>query len=63
MFNVDSYLEKSYSKDPKRFKEIEFIVLTKNAVYFNDEKLKQKVDQVSYKKAKKMIKISTKVVT
>jgi len=55
MFNLESYLEKSNLKNPLNFKEKDFIILSKNDIYFDKEKLKTRVDKEGFRKAIKII--------
>ena len=55
MFDLDSFLEKSNSKDTSKFKEIDFIILSKNDVYFDREKLETRVNIKEYKKSLQLI--------
>ncbi|TRX13404.1 glycosyltransferase family 39 protein [Flavobacterium gawalongense] len=55
MFDLDSFLKISKSNDQSKFKQIDFIILSKNDVYFVKEKLKKRVDIDGYKKAVKII--------
>jgi 4-amino-4-deoxy-L-arabinose transferase-like glycosyltransferase len=56
MFDVNSFLEKSNSKDKSKFLQIDFIVLSKKDIYFDKEKLKARVDKEEYRKAQQLIK-------
>ena len=49
--NLKAFIDKSNSKDSSKFKEKEFVVLSKKDIYFNQKKLEQRVDQDGYKKA------------
>ena len=53
--NLKAFIEKSNSKDPSKFKEKEFVILSKKDIYFNQKKLEQMVDQDGYKKALEII--------
>ena len=55
MFQLDSFLEKSMTKDRSKFKKIDFIVLSKGDVYFDKEKLKTKVNKEEYNKSLQII--------
>ena len=53
--NLDAYIEKSTLKDPTRFVEKSFIVLSKEDIYFDEKKLSKIVDKEGYEKAKQII--------
>lgn len=53
--NLDAYLEKSSLKDPTIFVEKDFIVLSKEDIYFDKQKLSKIVDKEGYEKAKQII--------
>jgi hypothetical protein len=55
MFNLESYIEGSISKDTNRFKEKEFIIISKLDEYFNEVELAKRVDKQGYKEALKII--------
>jgi len=53
--NLDAFIEKSNSKDPSKFKEKEFVILSKEDIYFDKKKLATRVDKVGYENAIKII--------
>jgi len=53
--NLQAFIEKSNSKDLSKFKEKDFVVISKKDIYFNQNKLEQIVDKDSYQKALKLI--------
>lgn len=55
MFQLDAFLEKSITKDPSKFKQINFIVLSKEDIYFDEEKIKARVNTEDYNKALQII--------
>lgn len=55
MFELEAFLEKSNSKDPSKFKEKDLIILPKNSIYFDKDKLKTRVDQDGFTNALKII--------
>ncbi|KAB7892659.1 ArnT family glycosyltransferase [Poseidonibacter ostreae] len=52
---LDAYLEKSNSKDPSKFVEKDFIVLSKEDIYFDEQKLSKMVDKEGFLKAEQII--------
>ncbi|NQV76975.1 MAG: hypothetical protein HQ490_01300, partial [Lutibacter sp.] len=48
MFDLDCYLEKFNTKDTAKFKEIDYIILSKDDVYFDREKLKSRLRISAY---------------
>ena len=55
MFELEAFLEKSNSKDPSKFKEKDLIILPKNSIHFDKDKLKTLVDQDGFTNALKII--------
>jgi len=55
MINLENYLEKNNTKDSKNFKKIDYVILPKNSIYFDKEKLKTKIEQNNYNDALEII--------
>jgi len=55
MFILEDFINISNSKDPLKFIQKDFIVLAKNDIYFNKEKLKTRVDQDGFREAIEII--------
>jgi len=55
MFQLEYYSKNSNSKNLKNFKENEFIILSKNSIYFKEEKLNQEVVKDGYENARKIV--------
>ena len=55
MFELDAFLEKSNSKDPAKFKIKDFIILSKNSIYFDQARLSKMVDKTGYVNALEII--------
>jgi 4-amino-4-deoxy-L-arabinose transferase-like glycosyltransferase len=55
MFDLGAFLEMSKSKDPSKFYPKDFIVLSKNDIYFHKEKISKMVDKKGYEEALKII--------
>ena len=55
MFNLDAFIEQSNSKDPSKFKEKDFIILSKTDIYFDKEKMDKRVDKKGFENALKII--------
>lgn len=55
MFDLESYIESSSVKDPSRFQEKEFIIISKSDIYFNEVELAKRVNKQGYKEAFKII--------
>ncbi len=55
MFELEAFLEKSNSKDPSKFKQKDFIVIPKNSMYFDKDRLNKMVDKAGYANALEII--------